>query len=382
MRPKTRILGLGELRFKTINPQGEKNTMKSNDYELSAVEYIWLDGRKPTQEFRSKSRVLPIERSKKVGIESFPDWGYDGSSTWQAVGDDSDLVLRPVYFCEDPVRGPSNYVVLCEVFEGDGKTPHPTNKRANLRRVMEAGGSKFEPWIGFEQEYTFFQGPMPLGWPEGGYPAPQGPFYCGVGAEVAFGREIVEEHLMTCLEAGLCIFGINAEVMPGQWEFQMGYRGITTEVLDPLSISDQHWVARYFLCRIAEKYEVGVSFDCKPVKGDWNGAGMHTNFSTKDTRNPSGGFAAIEKAIERLSAKHREHIKVYGYGNEDRLTGLHETCHISEFKYGVANRGASIRIPRSVAENGHGYFEDRRPGANANVYEISTYMVSTVCGID
>ena len=285
--------------------------MNSNikNHNTVRAEYIWLDGAVPVQKLRSKTRVLFIEKGAAVSLKVFPEWGFDGSSTYQATGHDSDLALRPVYCTNDPIRGERNYLVLCEVFNPDG-TPHPTNQRAQLRRVLDTGAAKEEPLIGFEQEYTFFKGRSPLGWPPGGYPAPQGPFYCSVGSDVAFGREIVERHTTACMEAGLYVYGTNGEVMPGQWEFQIGHRGFPEEHADPLTCSDQLWIGRWLLDRVAEEHGVTVSFDCKPVSGDWNGAGMHTNFSTRKMRE-NKGLDAIEKAILASGGKD------FGIRNED-----------------------------------------------------------------
>ena len=345
---------------------------------LATAEYLWLDGAVPTSELRGKSRILG--KSEINNLDEFPIWSFDGSSTWQAHGSYSDCILRPVYYCKNPLRTtPGNhYLVMCEVYESD-QQPHPTNSRNKLRSIMEKANGA-EPWIGFEQEYTLFQHTRPLGWPDkGGFPAPQGPFYCGVGANRVFGREIVEEHLELCRQAGLSIYGINAEVMPGQWEFQIGYRGIENERCDPLTMSDQLWLARYLLNRVSEKYTVTVSLSNKPMPGDWNGAGMHTNFSTADTRQKETGLNCINKAVEKLSGKHKEHISDFGSDLSQRLTGLHETCHIEQFKSGVSDRGASIRIPLQTSEKGCGYFEDRRPGANADPYKVSSRLVETVC---
>ena len=279
------------------------------------AEYIWTDGTEPTPSLHSKTKVLPD------GTTDFPIWGFDGSSTNQAPGENSDCVLRPVYTCPDPIRGGDNVLVMCEVLLPD-MNPHPTNTRAACADVAEKFASE-EAWFGIEQEYTFFQGRNPLGWPEGGYPAPQGPFYCGVGADEVYGREIVEEHMEACMKAGLMMSGINAEVMPGQWEFQVGPLG-------PLDAADELWIARWLLYRIGEDFGVNATLHPKPVKGDWNGAGAHTNFSTKSMRE-NGGMKVIEAACEALGKNIEEHISNYGSGNDKRLTGLHETQRIDQF---------------------------------------------------
>ena len=341
--------------------------------------YIWMDGAKPTQKLRSKMRVIK-HPNRAIKLADFPEWGFDGSSTYQATGNDSDLALKPIYFITDPLLADGNYLVLCEVFGPDG-SPHLSNTRVRLRQIMANGATEYEPWIGFEQEYTLFQGSQPLGWPERGYPAPQGPFYCGVGADEVFGRPLVEKHARACMNAGIMLFGTNAEVMPGQWEFQIGYRGVDGKNPDPLTVSDHLWLARWLLYRIGEDCGITATLHPKPMQGDWNGSGKHTNFSTKAMRDLRTGKQAIEQAIERLSKRHKAHIAVYGHGLEERLTGKHETAHISHFSSGVGNRGASIRIPRSVATRGCGYLEDRRPGANADPYQVAAILLETICGI-
>ncbi|AML55472.1 glutamine synthetase beta-grasp domain-containing protein [Coxiella burnetii] len=346
---------------------------------FAQVTYIWMDGAQPTQKLRSKVRIVK-HPERDITLADFPEWGFDGSSTYQATGKDSDLILQPVHFVKDPILGDGNYLVLCEVMNPDG-SPHASNTRARLRQIMANGAAEHEPWIGFEQEYTLFQGVQPLGWPDRGYPAPQGPFYCGIGADEVFGRPLVEEHATACIEAELMIFGTNAEVMPGQWEFQIGYRGADDETPDPLTVSDHLWLARWLLYRIGEDYGITATLQPKPVKGDWNGAGKHTNFSTKLMRAPATGREAIEQAIERLSKRHDAHIAVYGHGLEERLTGKHETAPITQFSSGVGNRGASVRIPSAVASRGCGYLEDRRPGANADPYQVAAILLETICGI-
>jgi glutamine synthetase len=330
------------------------------------AEYIWIDGNRPTPKLRSKTRILEGPVTELVQI---PEWGFDGSSTLQAEGSDSDRAMHPVAFVPDPIRGGDHILVLNGVYYPDGRV-HETNKRAHLARIAKAQEAH-EVWFGIEQEYTFFRGRSPLGWPEGGYPAPQGPFYCGVGADEVFGRDIVEKHMSACLHAGIGISGINAEVMPGQWEFQLGPLG-------PLEICDQLWLARWLLYRIAEDHGVNATLHPKPVRGDWNGAGAHTNFSTREMRD-DGGLKVIETTCKKLGEKHEEHIAVYGAYNDLRLTGLHETCSIHEFRYGVGDRGASIRIPLPTAKQGKGYLEDRRPAANMNPYEVCAILIETAC---
>jgi len=327
------------------------------------AEYIWMDGSEPTKRLRSKTKVVPD------GTVDMPKWSFDGSSTNQAEGHASDCLLEPVFVCNDPLRSAPHKLVLCEVQNSDG-TPHRSNTRALLREVV-ARFADHDPWFGIEQEYTMFQGGRPLGWPEHGYPAPQGPFYCGVGADEVFGREIAEEHLQACIDAELQVWGINAEVMPGQWEFQIGTAG-------PLEVSDHLTVARWLLYRIGEEYGVSMTLDPKPVRGDWNGAGAHTNISTKAMRD-EGGMDVIEAAMAKLEARHALHIDNYGAGIEQRLTGKHETCDYRRFAYGAGDRGASVRIPPATRANGKGYFEDRRPCANIDPYVVTRLLVETVC---
>ena len=327
------------------------------------AEYIWIDGTEPSPSLRSKTRILPDG-------SDFPIWRFDGSSTNQAPGENSDCVLRPVFSCPDPISGGNNKLVMCEVLLPN-MTPHPTNNRAACAEVA----AKFEDqesWFGIEQEYTLFEadGKQPIGFPDGGFPEAQGPYYCSVGANHNFGRDISEAHATACIDAGLGIAGTNAEVMPGQWEFQIG-------PLSPLDVSDQLWLARWLLHRVAEDYDVVVSIDPKPVSGDWNGAGCHTNFSTKAMRE---SYQPIIDACEALGKNINEHIENYGVGNDKRLTGLHETQRIDQFSYGVSDRGASIRIPWQVEVDQKGYLEDRRPASNMDPYLVTKLLVQTTCG--
>ena len=353
------------------------------------AEYIWIDGGDPngqdkTRHLRSKTKIIRAD-APPTEPEDFPEWSFDGSSTNQAPGDNSDCVLRPVRVVADPVRPtyeysdggisadvPAGFLVLCEVFNADG-TPHETNTRAALREVLEAGGDGEDIWIAFEQEYTLYKGSKPLGFPENSrFPPAQGPYYCGVGCDEVYGRDLVESHLHACLTADLYVTGINAEVMPGQWEFQVGGPDG-----DPLTVCDHLWLARWLLYRIGEDYDIYATLDQKPVNGDWNGAGMHTNVSTTSTRE-DGGMEAIARICDAIGDRVDEHLAVYGDGLKNRLTGAHETCAWNEFKWGVSDRTASIRIPYHTNKDGKGYFEDRRPGANADPYEVSRVITEAI----
>ncbi|KAI0134793.1 glutamine synthetase [Xylariales sp. AK1849] len=319
------------------------------------AEYIWIDAEGGV---RSKSRTLP---DKKYEPKDLPVWNFDGSSTGQAPGDNSDVYLRPVAIFPDPFRpGNNNILVLTETWMSDAA------------KLMEAN-AHHEPWFGLEQEYTLLDlNDRPYGWPANGFPAPQGPYYCGVGAGKVVQRDIVEAHYKACLYAGVTISGTNAEVMPAQWEFQVG-------PCVGIEMGDHLWLARFLLARVAEEFGAKVSLNPKPIPGDWNGAGLHSNFSTKEMRI-EGGMKHIEAAIKKLEGRHKEHILVYGEGNALRLTGKHETGSIDKFTYGVADRGSSIRIPRETAAKGYGYFEDRRPASNADPYQISGIIMETCFG--
>jgi len=353
------------------------------------LEYIWLDGSEP-QQLRSKTKIIDLKDAKswlnKPSL--YPIWSFDGSSTDQANpgrGKNTDCLLKPVFITNDPIRGGDNKLILCEVLNSDG-TPHETNNRRKLKKelnsldISEKKLGKDElPWFGWEQEYTLVHKPnnpfggedaIPLGFTQNSKPRPQGDYYCGVGSDSVVGREIVEEHLNMCIEIGLDISGINAEVLLGQWEYQIG-------PVTPLNGSDQLWISRYLLGRVAERHNVSVSLHPKPIKGDWNGSGCHANFSTPEMRE-EGGIRIIEEAMDKLRENHNEHISVYGLDNDQRMTGEHETSSIREFSYGYSTRDTSIRIPAQAIVEGKGYFEDRRPASNCDPYLVSSRMLKTV----
>ena len=322
--------------------------------KINILEYIWLDGYKPEPSLRSKVKVTKEEMP--------PNWSFDGSSTQQADGSNSDCVLVPVQTYEGPLF--ADNLVMCEVQTGEHKT-HPSNTRSEAAEIVTD-----EWWFGFEQEYFFTDknGEI-LGWEEG-TPRPQGDYYCGVGSSNVQGREIAEVHLEACLAAGIEITGINAEVALGQWEYQCFGKGIKA--------ADDLWVSRYLLYKIAEDYDLGVNIHPKPKTGDWNGSGMHANFSNEKMRS-NGTEELYNGYCEKLGKAHKDAIEAYGSDNDKRLTGLHETQSIDKFSYDVSDRGASIRIPIYTVENNwNGYLEDRRPASNADPYRIISHLVSTL----
>jgi len=349
------------------------------------LEYIWLDGSFP-QGLRSKTKIIQAEPNTKRDYQFIefknnpkllPDWNFDGSSTGQAETSKSELILKPVNVFIDPFKE-NGFLVLCEVFNLDG-TPHQTNSRNKMTQLVQKFSNEETMW-GWEQEYFIYDSltKKPLGWPIDGFPKPQGPYYCSVGGDKVSGREFVEEHAFHCEKIGLQISGINAEVALGQWEYQIG-------PVDAIDGSDQLWISRYILNRLTEKYGYYVELDPKPYLGnDWNGSGMHVNFSTKQMREDlKRKKALVIEACQKLSKKVEEHIQVYGPNNHNRLTGHNETCSINEFRFGIGDRTASIRIPSSIEDkNTPGYLEDRRPASNANPYEIVYRMIKTVCKSD
>jgi glutamine synthetase len=328
------------------------------------LEYIWLDGYEPVPNLRSKTKIASFEAAPALG--QLPMWNFDGSSTRQAEGSSSDCLLQPVAVFPDPARK-NAMLVMCEVLLPDGM-PHPSNCRAT---IPDDPGT----WFGFEQEYFLYKGGAPLGFPDAGFPAPQGEYYTGVGFKNVgdIARQIVDEHIDLCLEAGINLEGINAEVAKGQWEFQIFGKGSKRA-------ADEVWIARYLLLRLCEQYGVDINFHPKPLGAelDWNGSGMHTNFSTEHMREV-GGQEYFEALMEAFAEAREQHISVYGPDNHLRLTGLHETAAIDEFTYGVADRGASIRIPHSFVTNGYrGYLEDRRPNSLGDPYSIAGRIIQTI----
>ena len=354
------------------------------------AEYIWLGGK---EQLRSKSRTITINipenkeisinllENKLLNISLYESWTYDGSSTWESKGEDSEIILQPVYVCIDPFRSSPNVFVLCDTYYPDG-SPTKCNHRNNAKKIFD-NNLELKPWFGIEQEFFLMENNkdtpskssyIPLGYSHADT-VPQGQYYCSAGSNNAFGRKIAETAYHLCLKAGINASGMNAEVAPGQWEIQVG-------PCEGINAGDLLLITRYILHRVGEMHNVQINIHPKPILGNWNGSGCHTNYSTKKMRDGDEnktGLEYIEEAIEKLSKKHKEHMEVYGSGNDLRMTGKCETSSYDKFSYGVADRGASVRIPRSTEKNKKGYFEDRRPSSNMDPYLVTSKIFETTC---
>ena len=328
------------------------------------AEYVWLGG---NSELRSKARTINHTHTYNLYITDFPEWNYDGSSTGQADGENSEVILVPCAIYKCPFREGNNYLVLCDTYDTNGN-PLQNNHRVKANESFKTKLDE-EPWYGIEQE--FFMIDMntknTLGIKNLDL---KGKHYCGVGINYK-SRKIMDEMYDACLYSELNISGINAEVAEGQWEYQIG-------PVCGIDAADQLWISRYIIQRIAEKYDVLIDFEPKPILGDVNGSGCHTNFSTKSMRQPNG-LDLITSAIEKLSEKHSEHMNIYGTNNHLRMTGTCETSSYDKFSYGVGSRSSSIRIPTSTFNNKYGYFEDRRPSSNMDPYLVTSKLFETIC---
>lgn len=327
------------------------------------LEYVWIDG---IGQLRSKYRT--------VMTITFEDWNYDGSSTYQASTEKSEVILHPVATFPNPFfpDGKAKLVLCDTYYDYEKKNPTSTNHRIRAEKIFNERIDLF-PWYGLEQEYFMF--PKDIKDIKDiitNDTLPQGDYYCGVGSKYINKemRELAEKHYQYCLKAEISISGINAEVAPNQWEFQIG-------PCIGIDASDQLWMARYILQKLSESYNLSISFKPKPLPNPWNGSGLHTNFSTIDTRRD---IESIYDYIISLSdeKKHASHIAVYG-DNRERLNGKCETSDINKFTYGMGSRNCSIRIPNSVIKDGRGYLEDRRPASDADPYQVTSIIFETCC---
>jgi glutamine synthetase len=317
----------------------------------------------------------------EIDIYSLPEWNYDGSSTGQAKGNDSEVIIKPCAVYNDPFRSPDySFLVLCDTYckdPSDNETiiPHKTNNRVKALEIFNKYNDDVEPMYGIEQEFfladkdgvPLFKNLITQNYINKEWES-QGDYYCGIGSKNIIGRNFMEKALSNCIDAGLNITGMNAEVAPGQWEFQVCSVGINA--------ADQLYIMRYILNRTAESFDWTINLHPKPVKGDWNGSGCHVNFSTKNMREDNG-IEHINSAIKKLSKKHLYHMENYGSSNYLRMTGEHETADYNTFTFGVANRGASIRIPNSTNIDKKGYLEDRRPASNMDPYIVTSMLLET-----
>ena len=340
------------------------------------ADYIWIGGH---GELRSKARTIILNKPTNlnsehkyiINLNDLPDWNYDGSSTEQATTSNSEIILKPVSFYNCPFRKNNSYLVMCDIYNTDNQT---IGTRYSANEIFNTDLSQ-EPWYGIEQEYFIMNKnnkPINL---ESIDNAKQGQFYCSVGTGNAMYRQLVEKHYQYCLYAGLDISGVNSEVAPSQWEYQIGPTlGI--------SAADQLYISRYILLRLSEEYQVYINFEPKPLESPWNGSGCHINFSTQNTRNGTKnkkGMDFIIECIDKLKNNHELHIENYGKDNNLRMTGNCETSDYNKFSYGTSNRAASVRIPSTVIQDEQGYFEDRRPSSNMDPYLVTSLIFKTCC---
>jgi glutamine synthetase len=341
---------------------------------IHILEYIWLDAK---GNCRSKTKVTNLQ-SRLSNVNELPEWNYDGSSTGQAETGSSEVILRPVKYVSDPFRITNeSYLVLCETYDPDGN-PLASNTRSSAVKIFQMETPHKNPMFGLEQEFFISRKTVnqlvPVSFPDSQtVPSPQGDFYCGVGGSNVYCRDLIEQILQRLLHAGIPITGLNAEVAPAQWEFQVCATGIDA--------ADSLILLRYICNRVLEKQDLYMDIGAKPVQGDWNGSGCHINYSTDLMRN-EGGFQHIEQAIKNLSKKHQLHIRHYGDDNNMRLTGKHETSSMSDFSFSVAGRHTSIRIPSTTKTNECGYFEDRRPSSSLDPYKCTALLHATSVGLE
>lgn len=331
-----------------------------------SLEYIWIDG-VGNGMLRCKNRILNLATSPgSESLDMVPVWNFDGSSTGQADSvTDSECFLKPVYMCKDPFV-PAGSLVLCAAYKDLNLTIPARNNHHHHAADLLDKHKALRPWFGFEQEFFFFGAGAGADKQQTTSP----PFYCGVAAAPTMGahRQLLMTFVQHCLRAGLSLYGTNAEVAPGQWEFQIG-------TVEGLAAAHELWLARYILLRTAETAPAPtrVSFDPKPYAA-LNGSGCHANFSNTLTRTSTHGFANMQRMFNQLCTHHAQHIAHYG-DNTKRLTGHHETSDSKHFTWSVGGRHTSVRVGQEVAQKGHGYFEDRRPASDCDPYLVAALLV-------
>jgi len=329
------------------------------EHDFLQVTYVFIGG---NNELRSKTKTLP---KKIYKVSDLPEWNYDGSSTNQASGNYSEIIIKPQRIFKDPFNPTDGLLVLCDSYTPDN-VYHKTNTRYIANEIFNKKLSD-KPWYGLEQEFFVMKKGtnIPLGFPDFGFPEPQGKYYCSVGSSNCIGRNILETFYKAALFAGIKISGTNVEVAPSQFEYQVG-------PCEGIESGDHLWMSRYILLRVSEIFDVDINFEPKPVKGDWNGSGCHTNYSTKQMREDNG-IEYILNAIKKLEDNHEYMVNIYGNeNNKERLTGKHETAYWNKFSWGYGHRGATIRVGNDVKKNGKGYFEIRAVSSDCDPWIVTS----------
>ena len=328
---------------------------------MNIGEYVWLDS---NNKFCSKIRVFDILQS--------PVWNYDGSSTGQATTESSEITLFPVEWFKhplmEPIEGFTIYLIICATYDINNN-PLPNNHFHLANEYFNINPDEV-PWFGLEQEYFFFKNNNILGMKPTLDIIKNKLYYCNTINQPILGEKVALEHMNACLKAGIIISGINAEVVCGQWEFQVG-------PCTGIQAGNHMMAARFLLEKIAIKEGLEIDYHPKPISR-MNGSGCHVNFSTKKMREDNG-YEIILNAIQKLELNHENMMKDYGEYNNMRMTGKHETASYNKFTWGVGTRNTSVRIGNDTFKNKKGYFEDRRPASNIDPYLVTSLIYKTCC---
>ena len=328
------------------------------------AEYIWIDGTEPTAKLRSKTKILD-----KTGPPSCRSGASTARPPTRPPATASDCVLQPVFSCPDPIRGGDNVLVLAEVLYTD-MTPHPTNTRAEPPRSPTSTPTRSR--CSASSRSTPCSSAAARSASPRTATRPPGPRTTAASAPTrSTAARLVEAHIER-LHRG----------RPRHLRHQR--RGHARPVGVPDRPARPPRGRRPAVDRpvAALPHRRGLRHQRHPRPQAGPGRlerrrRPHQLLHQGDAR---GLRRRSSPPARRSAEKPLEHVKVYGFGIEDRLTGLHETAPWNEFSYGVSNRGASVRIPWQVEVDKKGYIEDRRPNANCDPYLVTSRIVDTVCG--
>lgn len=316
--------------------------------------YIWIGA---NNRLRWKIKTVPIDKRDMLKLKAYPWWNYDGSSTGQAEGENTEVRLKPVRVYPFPYKDDADVMILCETYNVDN-TVHRDNERYHALERFKAGEYK-RPWFGNEVEYFIVKNGDNMN------DLLTTTHYCGFDECRAHCKRVALEHYNACLNANLEISGMNAEVTRGQWEFQIG-------PCEAIKSGDHTYVALFLLIWVAEYHGCKVIVNESKPYENVNGSGCHINYSDIDTRFNDNANILVQK-INKLGERHDHHMSIYG-DNSKRLTGTHETSRPDVFSFGTGTRDTSVRVPTNTKK----YFEDRRPASNIDYYKVTSSIYESV----